>query len=286
VQFLGPDQQGRRRSVREAGRHAVHLDDAVGEADAAGRQADRQQVAGPYEVGDEGVGGVAVDVERPADLLDAPLAHHDDAIRHGHGLALVVGDQDGGDAEPLLEQPQLDLHRLAQLGVERGERLVQQQQLRLHRERAGDRDALALPARDLGDGALRDAGQADQFQQLLDPGPAPGRGHAADAQRIGDVVADREMAEQGQRLEHHAELAPVRRHRRDVGFVEQHAAGGRRLQPGDDAQQGGLAAAGRPEEAHQLPGRNQQVDVGHGQHRPVGLAHALQPQRVHRPVSP
>ena len=58
---------------------------------------------------------------------------------------------------------------------------------------------------------------------------------AADAQRIGDVVADRQMREQRQRLEHHAEIALVRRHRRDVLAVEHDRAGGRLLEPGDHA---------------------------------------------------
>ena len=60
---------------------------------------------------------------------------------------------------------------------------------------------------------------------------------AADAQRIGDVVADRQVREQRQRLEHHAEIALVRRHRRDVVAVEHDRAAGRLLEPGDHAQQ-------------------------------------------------
>ena len=38
----------------------------------------------------------------------------------------------------------------------------------------------------------------------------------------------------------------------DVGAVDQHAAGGRVLQPGDDAQQRGLAAARRADEDDEL----------------------------------
>ena len=87
-----------------------------------------------------------------------------------------MGDDDGGDAEPLLQLAKLDLHGLAELGVERRQRLVEQEQLRRDRERPGDRDALALAAGELGDRAVGDARQAHEVEQLGDPrlplGPA------------------------------------------------------------------------------------------------------------------
>ena len=61
----------------------------------------------------------------------------------------VVGDEDVGDAELALQALQqvddLRLHR----DVERRDRLVADDQRGLDRERAGDRDALALAAREL-----------------------------------------------------------------------------------------------------------------------------------------
>ena len=114
------------------------------------------------EVGDEGVGRLAIDLDRRRRLADLALAHHHDEVGHGHGLALVMGDDDGGDAEPLLQLAQFDLHRLAQLGVERRQRLVEQEQLRRQRQRAGNRHALALAARKLGHRPVGEAGQMDQ----------------------------------------------------------------------------------------------------------------------------
>jgi hypothetical protein len=49
----------------------------------------------------------------------------------------------------VVQPPQPAAQLLAHLGVERAERLVEQQHLRLDRERAGERDALPLPAREL-----------------------------------------------------------------------------------------------------------------------------------------
>ena len=62
---------------------------------------------------------------------------------------------------------QLLLHLLAQLEVERAERLVEQQHLRLVDERAGERHALALAAGELAGLARAIAGELDQLQRLL-----------------------------------------------------------------------------------------------------------------------
>ena len=48
-----------------------------------------------------------------------------------------------------LQRLQLDAHLLAQLGIERGERLVEQQHVGLEHQRAGQRHALPLAARKL-----------------------------------------------------------------------------------------------------------------------------------------
>ena len=98
-----------------------------------------------------------VDVARRADLRDAPVLHHHDAVAERHRLGLVVGDVDRGDAEAAQQLVDLEAQRIAQLGIERGQRLVEQQGAGLHRERARERHALALPARELVDAAIGQA---------------------------------------------------------------------------------------------------------------------------------
>ena len=90
-----------------------------------------------------------VDLGRRADLLDLALVEDGDAVAHAQRLALVVGDIDEGDADLALDRLQLDLHLLAQLEIERAQRLVQQQHARLVDQRAGQRHALPLAARQL-----------------------------------------------------------------------------------------------------------------------------------------
>ena len=65
---------------------------------------------------------------RAADLDDLALVEDGDAVGERQRLLLVVGDEDGGDADLALDLLQLDLHLLAQALVERAQRLVEQQE--------------------------------------------------------------------------------------------------------------------------------------------------------------
>ena len=66
---------------------------------------------------------------------------------------------------------QLDLHLLAQLEVERAERLVEQQHLGPVDEGAGEGDALALAAAQLVRAALAERAEADDVEHLRRPAP-------------------------------------------------------------------------------------------------------------------
>ena len=99
------------------------------------------------ELRHEQVGRIGVDLLRAADLLQHAFVHDDDAVGERHRLDLVVRHIDRGRA--LLEVQPLDLgaHLLAQLGVERADRLVHQHGLRPAHQRPADRHALHVAAR-------------------------------------------------------------------------------------------------------------------------------------------
>jgi hypothetical protein len=88
----------------------------------------------------------------------------------------------------------------------------------------------------------------------------PGARHLAVDQAIGHVVGHRQVGEQRVRLEHDAVVALRRRQPRDVAPRLFDAPGGLRLQARDDAQQRGLAAARRAQEADELALVDLQVD--------------------------
>ena len=147
---------------------------AVADPDRAGRAvlADRlgvEQVRDTQEVGDEHRLRLLVDRLRRRRLLDAALVHHRDPVAHRERLLLIVGHEDERDPELGLERLELDLEVLAQLRVERAQRLVEQQHARPQHERARERDTLLLAARELVGLAPRELGQVDQLERLADP---------------------------------------------------------------------------------------------------------------------
>ena len=77
------------------------------------------------ETGDEAMGGVVIDAQRIAALLNHAFVHHHDAIAERHRLFLIMGDVDHGRAEPSLQALNLAAHLNPQPGVEIAQRLVE-----------------------------------------------------------------------------------------------------------------------------------------------------------------
>ena len=65
------------------------------------------------------------------------MIHDADPARERHGLLLIVGDDQEGYPELVLQADQLELRVLAQFLVQGAQWLVEQQQLRPFHERAG-----------------------------------------------------------------------------------------------------------------------------------------------------
>ena len=159
--------------------------------------------------------------------------------------------------------------RRRSLRVEIGQRLVEQQELRLVDEAARQRDALHLAAGERDHRPLGDTPTSPTSSSVSSTlRSMSARGDAAMAQRIGDVLPHRHVRPHRVGLEHHADVALARRH--------QHAVGRRRHQPcrrsrcvpavgvletGDAAQRRGLAAAGRAEQHDDLARRDVEADV-------------------------
>jgi hypothetical protein len=67
------------------------------------RRLEHVHCGAPDEAGDEEVDGVVVELLRLCRLLQLALAHHGDAVAHGHRLDLVVRHVDRRHAEVALE---------------------------------------------------------------------------------------------------------------------------------------------------------------------------------------
>ena len=139
--------------------------------------------------------------------------------------------------------------------------------LRVAGERARDRHALLLAARELRRHVLHARGQADEFQRVGDALVAFRGLHAAVAQRHVDVVVDVEVGHQVEALEDEADLLVAQVRARVVGeavtsdAVELVAAGVEGLEQARDVEERGLARARGPGDRDELAGLHLQREV-------------------------
>ena len=176
----------------------------------------------------------------------------------------------------LLDGLELQLHLLPQLEVERAERLVEQQHLGLVHQRAGERHALSLAARELRRPAGIVAVETHHPERVRDARLALRAGHLADHQPVGHVVGDGHVGEQGVVLEDGVDVALERRTARDVFAGQQDPAAGGQLEAGDHAQGRRLARAGRAEQREELAGADVQVHARDRHDLAEGLAHPVE----------
>ena len=221
---LGPHDDGRLVAAAQRVRPAVHLEVRLAEPHVAIAVRPEQQIRAAQERGDEPRAGPLIQRARLADFLQPPAVHDADAVRHAEGFVLIVRHEHRRDADGALNLADRAPQLFADLRVERAERLVEQQHARLVRQRASERDALLLTARELARQALVVALERDEPQQLRAPAAPVGAPHAARAQRELDVVGHRHVAEQRVVLEHEADLALPRADVRDVAAMQHDAA--------------------------------------------------------------
>ncbi len=170
-----------------------------------------------------------------------------------HGLALVG---------PLHEREQLLLQDFARLRVERRERLVHQQDRRVHGERPHQAHALLHAAGELIGIVTLEAGQADQLEIVRHPRLDLRARRPRHGEPEGGVVVDGLPGEQAEMLEHHGNAVG-----RPAGHrlaMDEKLAAAEIGEAGDTAQQRGLAAAGGTHDAHDLvaPDRERQLMEG------------------------
>ena len=140
----------------------------------------------------------------------------------------------------------------AHLRVQRREGLVEEEHLRLDRERPGEGDPLLLAARHLVRISVGLLLEPDELEHRSGPLAALVLAHAPQAQPVGDVVDARHVGEQAVRLEDDAHAALARRDVRDVLAVDEDPAAVDLVEPAERPQRGRLAAPGRTEEGDEL----------------------------------
>ena len=248
---LGPHDRGRRASAqpRHAGR--IPLADASGghpvRPGAGLHHVDGKLIGAADEVGHELGLRTGIDVAWLADLLDLTFAEHGDAIGHRERLLLIVRDVDEGDADLTLHRLQQALELLAEPQVERSERLIQQQDLGVEHQRAGQGDALLLATGQLSRTGTVPPGQVDELEHALDAQLDLSVRRLALAQAKGNVLEDVKMGKQRVVLEHGRDRTLEGGPALHLLTVHLDGTGGWVVEPGDQAQRRRLAAAAWPD---------------------------------------
>ena len=163
---------------------------------------------------------------------------------------------------------------LGRVLVEIAGRLVGQEERRPHHERAGDRDALLLAARQHARPVLEALGEADALEQARGALAALGGRLARDAQRHLGVLDRAELRQQVVELEHEPHVLVAERDHRlvreaaELDLVDADRARVGRVEPAQDVQQRALADARRSDDGHHLAALEREIEIlEHGQAR-------------------
>ncbi len=184
----------------------------------------------------------------------AAAREHEQPVEIGERQVQVVQHADHGEPVAVQLAQQLEEGELVR-DVEARRRLVQEQHAGALDERLGEHDHLLLAARELGEGALGEGGDAEPVERH---GGGAGR-RAVGAAAVGahlDDLAHRQVELQGEVLGHEGDLAgdvaALVLARRPAG--DQHGALDRREHAVDQVEQRALAAAVGPDHADEVAG--------------------------------
>ena len=181
----------------------------------------------------------------------------------------------------MVELDQLAAHRHAQLGVQIGKRLVEQEDRRVPHDRAPQRDPLLLPARQrlwLARQLLRDA---EDRRHVANAAVNLVAGDLLELEGEAHVVGDRHVRVEGVGLEHHGHVTVLGVDGGDIAIADEDAARGDRFQPGDHPQAGRLARARGADQDDELPAFDAEIDGIDGGHGAEALGQAFEPHRSH-----
>ena len=139
---------------------------AHGAAGAGGVNHAEDDILAAHEARHIGAVRLIIDFTRMARLLDHAVIHDDHLVGQRNGLGLRVRHMHEGDAEFGLQPLELAAHAQPQELIQRRQRLVEQQHLRIGDQRARQRHALLLPARKLGRHPIRQMRELHALQHV------------------------------------------------------------------------------------------------------------------------
>src|SRR5262249_5612589 len=226
-------------------------------------QAAMKQVHVAEELVDKRRRRAVVDLIRRSDLFNLAFVHDDDAVGDFQRFLLIVGDENAGDVDLVVQLAQPAAKLKAHLGIQSAERLVEEQNAGFDSQRSRQRHALPLASGELRRITLGQFLELDQLQQFIhqESNLTVGRTQLArpDFQAEGDVFENGHMAEQGVVLKNKANAAFAGGLFGDIVAIKVHGSEVGEFEAGDDAQERGFSGTGRTEERHQFAGRDLEI---------------------------
>src|SRR6266404_7533636 len=232
---------------------------------------------------------IAIELRDGRLLDDLAEVHHRDTMAHVRDDAEIVRDEQIGEAHLVLQPAEQIQHLRLDRDVERGDRLVGDDEAWPDGERTRDADPLTLPAAELVRIAivvLR--AETDLLEQLVDTRALRSAAReTVDLDALGDDRADaharvqrrvRVLKDDLHVAPHRAEIASGQRE--DVAAVERDGARRRLGEAQDTTSERRLAAAGLADDAERLARPHRQVDARDGVDGRPGTAEKSAADRV------
>ncbi|EKD60920.1 MAG: hypothetical protein ACD_54C00487G0001 [uncultured bacterium] len=157
------------------------------------------------KIGDILISGVHHDVFRRAGLHHCAVFHDGNAVADANGLVQIVGDEDSRFAQGFGQLAEFILQLAADQRIQRGKRLIHQDDFRVGCDGAGKADALLHAARQFARIALHPIGQTNAGQGIGRDAAALGRGHALHLQPESRVFQHGAGGNECDVLKHHAD---------------------------------------------------------------------------------
>src|SRR6266851_1860525 len=141
----------------------------------------------------------------------------------------------------------LDLQLFAELLVERAQRFVHQHKNRVEDERAGERDTLLLPTRQLDRAAVVKSLELNQFKCAGDATLYLRLPHLSDQEREGQILRHGHVREKGIVLKHYPDVPAIVRHAQQGLATQTNLSRSRNLKSGKHHERSRLPRSRRSE---------------------------------------
>src|SRR5690606_36581938 len=192
------------------------------------------------------------ELRRRVHLEQLAIVHDGNAIGHAQGFLLIMGDVQGGYAGILAELTDVVADLIAQVGVEVGQRLVEQQASGSHDECSGQGYPLLLSSRKFSWITLLQAGETHAGKRLSNAGFHLPPRHAPRLESETHVLFYGHVGPQGIALETQDSVARLRGQVGHILLAKVDAAFRRLEQSRNQAQQRAFAASARTQNEEQF----------------------------------